>query len=327
MLKPFVAVLAWAAVLVIIFYPIHKRLVRVITTPSLCAALSSLLVIIVILVPFALVAVAVINELRGTADYVQTNLPVLLNPNASVIGRAITWVENQAGVTHAQSQQILGNTLRAAGGTLATQTLGIVGGAIGLIVQAFFVIITMYYLFRDSEQILGAIRNSLPLEDQQSEDIFRRTREVIEASVHGVITVAMVQGALGGLAFWVFGLPSALLWGVFMALVAILPMAGAWLVWIPAAVYLLATGHWVKAIALVVWGALVVGTIDNFLQPRLVGKRAHMHELLVFFSVLGGLTLFGVLGIILGPVVLAIAMALLDATGVADRSLMKRNPD
>jgi len=121
---------------------------------------------------------------------------------------------------------------------------------------------------------------------------------------------------LGGLAFWVLGLPSALLWGVLMTLLSMIPMTGSWLVWIPAALYLVATGHWVKAIILVAWGALVVGTIDNFLRPRLVGKRAHLHELLVFFSVLGGLRLFGLLGLVLGPVVLAIAIALLSATRV-----------
>lgn len=314
MLKPFVAVLAWASVLVIVFYPAHKRLARVIRRPGLCAAVSSVLVIAAILVPFSLITAAVISELSGTADYLQTNLPVLLDPNFSVIGRVLRWLESHAGLSEVRSQQILVDSLKATSGALASRTLGLVGGAIGAIVQSFFVIVTMYYLFRDGDQILDGGRRFLPLEDSQTEAIFARTREVISASVYGVITVATVQGTLGGLAFWFLGLPSALLWGVLMTLLSMIPMAGSWLVWIPAVAYLAATGHWVKAISLALWGALVVGTIDNFLRPRLVGQRAHLHELLVFFSVIGGLKLFGFLGIVLGPVVLAIAIALLTAT-------------
>jgi predicted PurR-regulated permease PerM len=320
MLKPFVAVLAWASVLVIVFYPVHKRLSRVIKWPGLCAAVSSLLVIAAILIPFSIIASAVIRELSGMADYLQTNLPDLLGPNSSVIGRALRWLESHAGLSEVRLRQILADTLKATSGSLASQTLGLVGGAIGAILQGFFVIATMYYLFRDGDQILDGVRRFVPLEDSQSEAIFARAREVISASVYGVITIATIQGTLGGLAFWFLGLPSALLWGVLMTLLSMIPITGSWLVWIPAVVYLAATGHWVKAILLAVWGALVVSTVDNFLRPRLVGQRAHLHELLVLFSVIGGLKLFGFLGIVLGPVILAIAIALLTATKATEHA-------
>ena len=237
-----------------------------------------------------------------------------------MVVRALSWLENHTGVSQARSQQILGDTLKTTTQNLVSQTVGFVGGAIGLIVQGFFVIITMYYLFRDGERVQDAIGKFLPLQKSQSKALFARTREVIEASVYGVLTVATVQGTLGGLAFWFLGLPSALLWGVVMTLLSVIPMAGSWLVWIPAVAYLLATGHWIKAIALLAWGALVVGTVDNFLRPKLVGKRAHLHELLVFFSVIGGLKVFGFLGLILGPVVLAITIALLEATKASGNS-------
>jgi len=314
MLKPFVAVLAWASVLVIVFYPVHRRLGRVISRPGLCAALSTVLVIAAILIPLSLITGAVIRELSGTADYLQTNLPALLDPNSSAIGRGLGWLQSHAGLSEVRLRQILADTLKTTSGSLAGQTLGLVGGAIGAILQGFFVIATMYYLFRDGDQILDGLRQFMPLEDTQSEAIFARAREVIGASVYGVITIATIQGTLGGLAFWVLGLPSALLWGVLMTLLSMIPITGSWLVWIPAVIYLGATGHWVKAILLAMWGALVVGIIDNFLHPRLVGQRAHLHELLVLFSVIGGLKVFGFLGIVLGPVILAIAIALLTAT-------------
>jgi predicted PurR-regulated permease PerM len=135
---------------------------------------------------------------------------------------------------------------------------------------------------------------------------------VINASVYGVVFIAMVQGVLGGLAFWVLGLPSPILWGVVMAFVCMIPVAGSFLVWLPASVFLGLTGHWTRATLLALWGLLVISTIDNFLRPKLIRGRTRLHELFVFFAVLGGLQVFGLLGIVLGPVVLAIALALLD---------------
>jgi predicted PurR-regulated permease PerM len=170
----------------------------------------------------------------------------------------------------------------------------------------------MYYLFRDGHKIVNALPNMLPLERAQSEKIFARTREVISASLYGVLVIASIQGGLGGLMFWILGLPSPLVWAVVMALLAMIPMAGAFLVWVPAAIFLGLSGSWPKAIILTVWGTLVIGTVDNFLRPKLVGEKTKLHELFIFFSVLGGLKVFGILGIVLGPVVLAITLALLD---------------
>ncbi|MGH9904460.1 MAG: AI-2E family transporter, partial [Pyrinomonadaceae bacterium] len=179
---------------------------------------------------------------------------------------------------------------------------------------------TMYYLFRDGDNIFEAVRDALPLEKEQATAIMARTRDVIGASVYGVFAIAIIQGTLGGLAFWVLGLPSAIVWGVAMVFLSMIPMLGAFLVWVPAAIYLAVTGHTLKAILLVLWGTLVIGMIDNFLRPKLVGSRTKLHELLIFFAVLGGLQVFGVLGIVLGPVMLAITMALIDVFRAVDRS-------
>jgi predicted PurR-regulated permease PerM len=160
----------------------------------------------------------------------------------------------------------------------------------------------------------------LPLESKQATAIMARTRDVIGASVYGVLAIAIVQGILGGLAFWTLGVPSAIVWGVAMTFLSMIPMLGAFLVWVPAAIYLALTGHAVKAVLLVLWGTLVIGMIDNFLRPKLVGERTKLHELLIFFAVLGGLQVFGVLGIVLGPVVLAITLALMDVFQAANRT-------
>lgn len=327
MLQPFVNVLAWAAVLVVFFYPVHRRLVTRTQRPATSALLSSLFVILAILLPLTLITFAVVNEMAGVLENLQTSAATLLNPNSPVAGRLIAWLSNYVNVEQLYSQQFLLDRLKGLSGAIMGSTLGFVGGLVGVIVQVFFVIFTMYYLFRDGDRIMKALPEMLPLERAQSETIFARTREVISASLYGVLVIAMIQGALGGLAFWVLGLPSAIVWAVVMTFLSMIPMAGSFFVWVPAAIYLAATGHWIKALVLVGWGLLVIGTIDNFLRPKLVGEKTKLHELFIFFSVLGGLKVFGVLGIVLGPVVLAITLALLDVFRQADRPYQKSEPN
>jgi len=224
----------------------------------------------------------------------------------------VRWVGQYVDLSKLGSQEFIAERLKGVSGAIASRTLGFVGGAVGFIVEVFFVIFTMYYLFRDGERLRAAAYDIMPLSDDKAHEILNRTGEVIGASVYGVLVIAVVQGVLGGLAFWVLGLPSPLLWGVVMIFLSMIPMLGAFIVWVPAAIYLVLMGDWGKAIMLAVWGALVIGSVDNFLRPKLVGERTRLHELLVFFSVLGGLQVFGVLGIVLGPVIVAITIALLD---------------
>jgi predicted PurR-regulated permease PerM len=320
MVQPFLGVIAWASVLVILFYPVHKRLARRIKSPSLAAMVSCLLVILIILVPVALITLAVVNELAGAVQSFQATVNYLVDPNSPITGPILNFISRFVDVTPLRSEEFLAERLRGVSGQIAGQTLGFIGGLVGVIVQMFFVIFTMYYFFKDGDNIFRSVRDSLPLEREQAESVMARTREVIDASVYGVITIGIIQGILGGLAFWVLGLPSAIVWGVVMTLLSMVPMLGAFLVWVPAAIYLALTGQYVKAILLALWGTLVIGMIDNFLRPTLVGSRTRLHELLIFFSVLGGLKVFGVLGVVLGPVVLAVTLALIDVYKTASRS-------
>jgi predicted PurR-regulated permease PerM len=190
-------------------------------------------------------------------------------------------------------------TSRAA--TLATAAVASIAGTV---IQICFALFTLFYFLRDTGEIRASVINMLPLEPQQSKDVFKRCREIIQASVQGVIFIAGIQGVLGAIGFWVLGVPSAVLWGVVMFILS--------LVWVPAAIYLFATGAWIKAIVLVVWGGVVIGSVDNFLRPKLVGKKTGMHDLVIFFSVLGGLQVFGILGLFVGPVVVAVALAIIE---------------
>ncbi|HEY9281860.1 MAG TPA: AI-2E family transporter [Pyrinomonadaceae bacterium] len=319
MLRPFVDVLAWATVLVILFYPVHRRLVARTDRPATSAIVSCVLVILVILIPLTLITLALVREFSGAAQGLQQFAAGLLDPNSPTTGRLLRWISPYVDIEQLRNPDSIRGLVERVSGSLAQSTVGLVGGAVGAVVQIFFIIFTMYYLFRDGDRIIGGLSDVLPLETAQSEEIFARTKEVIGASVYGTLVIAAVQGTLGGLAFWALGLPSPLVWGVVMTFMSLIPMAGSFVVWVPAALYLAATGQWWQAGLLTFWGALVIGSIDNFLRPKLVGERTKLHELLIFFAVLGGLQVFGVLGLVLGPVILAITLALFDVVRHAGR--------
>lgn len=324
MLRPFIGVLAWAMVLVIVFYPVHQRLKTRIGRPGLSALLSCVLVVLLAVLPLTVLTVAVAEELSAAVPNLPSKIAGVMNPQTSLLGRVSEWIQGRFGVDTSRSEQFMADQLQRAGQFLLGVSWNLAGGIASGIVKAFFVVFTMYYLFRDGEKIVNKLPAALPLELQQSEAIITRTREVVSASVYGIVVIASLQGLLGGLAFWILGLPSPLLWAVLMTFVCMIPVLGSFLVWLPLSIYLIANGHWTKAILLIIWGALVISTIDNFLRPKWMKNQTRLHELLVFFSVLGGISVFGLLGIVLGPVVLAITLGLLQtfrAQPTANRAL------
>lgn len=312
MLRPFLGVVAWAIVLVIVFYPVHKQLGNRIRNPSLRALLSCLLVVLVIVLPLTVLTVAVAEELAKTLPNLPSQASELAHRQTPLLGRVSDWLQNRFGVDTIRLQDFFLQQLRNAGQRLLGASFNLMGNIVSSIIKAFFVIFTMYYLFRDSDKIVAKLPDALPLRREQSEAIILRTQQVVSASVYGVVTIAALQGILGGLMFWILGIPSPVLWAVLMAFVCMIPIAGSFLVWLPLSIYLMVGGYWTRAVILIVWGALVISTIDNFLRPKLVGGQTRLHELLIFFSVLGGISVFGLLGIVLGPVVLAITLGLLQ---------------
>jgi predicted PurR-regulated permease PerM len=169
----------------------------------------------------------------------------------------------------------------------------------------------LFYFLRDRRSVRHLLRDLLPLSHDETDQLFRRVSDTVHATVYGTIAVAAAQGALGGLMFGILGLPAPLLWGLVMALLSIVPVLGAFIVWIPAAALLALDGHWGKAIILAAWGGLVVGSIDNVLRPILVGNRLRLHTVPAFIAMVGGLILFGASGFILGPLAFTVTLQLI----------------
>ena len=328
MVQPFVNVILWASVLTVVFFPLHRRIRHKVANPSAAAIVSTLLVVVLILLPATFITVAVVRELAGAADNLQAGVQQLSSGSTiPVVGWVLDRARVYVDIDPVAAQAFLAQRLQAWGGALAASTLLVVGGAVGAVVQMVLVVFTMFYLFRDGDRIRQAVYGILPLQRIQMHDIAVRTKEVIAATIYGVLVIAAIQGTLGTIIFSILGLPSPLLWGVVMFFLSMIPMAGAFLVWVPAAIYLALTGAYVKAVILVAWGAIVISSIDNFLSPRLVGRRARLHELLIFFAVLGGLEVFGVLGLVLGPVVVAITLALIEMMRQAHRPPAETLPE
>ena len=319
MLQPFVAVVEWAIVLVIVFHPIHKRLASKTRRRGLSAFLSCALVVLLVVLPLCLLGIAVTKELTQVVPNLRTDSARLLNAQ-TLLGNIPSWLSAHLGIDIARSQDFLIEQLRRSGEFLLGLSWNLLGNIAGTFVKGFFVLFTMYYLFRDTDNIIERLPDVLPMSAEQSEALISRTREVVNASVYGVVAIASLQGILGGLAFWIVGVPSPILWAVLMAFVCMIPVAGSFFVWLPLALYLMVEGHWIKGIGLIVWGALVVSTVDNFLRPRLIRNQTKLHELFIFFSVLGGIGLFGLIGIVLGPVVLALTLGLLQSFKVQTSS-------
>lgn len=307
-IQPFIDVVLWGTVLAMVSYPAYLKLRGRGHSAHMAAALTTILVVLVVLIPAAFVTTAVVKQASGAVHLVHQELNHQGGPYSQLVDRLEPYID----VGPLRDPKLLGEKVSSISGAIATRTFGLLGGILGAIVQIFFVLFTLYYLLRDADQIVPAVRRSLPLPPEQADVVFKRTHEVITASVNGVLVISAIQGALGTIGFYIAGLPSPLLWGTVMFLLSMIPMLGAFLVWIPAALYLMAIGRWPMAIFMTVWGGLVIGMIDNVLRPKLVGQRARLHELIIFFTVLGGLQVFGVLGLFVGPVVAAIALALVE---------------
>lgn len=304
---PFLAALAWALALSVLFNPVHRRLEAKIKGPNLAATITVVMVALVMLLITAFVGERLVSEVVRSATVLKAkvesgdwNRAVETYPYIAPIVR---WIETNTDLSQA---------LKAASSWLATRGASLVQASM---VQLIGVLLTFYFLFfflRDRHKALRSLRSLVPLPAATMDLLCARVGDTINATLYGTLAVAAVQGTLGGLMFWALGLPAPVLWGVVMGLLAIVPVLGAFIVWIPAALFLLADGSWGKAIVLAAWGGIVVGGIDNLLYPMLVGNRLHMPTLVAFISIVGGLILFGASGVILGPVSVTITTVLLE---------------
>ena len=315
-LTPFFAPLGWAAVLAIFVYPSHERLVARYGNAR-AAGLSTLVVTVLLVEPGLVILTAFVQESRAALSALDRD---------AVAGQLASlergWDRVRGLVPGAQSVDLgslIEDVISRTGGFLAARVGGLLANIVVLLFQLFVTLLGLFFFLRDADTIMRDVRGMLPFEDLRRERMIRQTRDLVYASIAAGLVIASLQGLAGGLVFALLGLGAPVFWGVMMGFLALLPFVGTWVVWVPAAIWLFGTGQIVKGAVLTTLGATIVGSIDNFLRPAILSGRAQMNGLLMFISLLGGVTVFGLLGLVLGPLVTALVIGLFDAyAGPAD---------
>jgi predicted PurR-regulated permease PerM len=234
-----------------------------------------------------------------------------LNP-ASLDEAAARYPDLAKAVRWTQERLDIERELRVGAGALAARISVVLGGSVRFVIHFVIMLVMLFYFLRDRAKLVNLLRRLVPLSASETDELFRRLSETIHAMLYGSVAVKLLQGFAGGLMFWILGLPAPLLSGIVMATAALVPVVGTAVVWAPAAIVLLAQGSWIKALVLSLWGLLVVGLLDNFLYPVLVASELRLHTLGVFISMFGGALAFGISGVLIGPVILASTVALLE---------------
>jgi len=320
--EPFLVPLGWAAVFGVIFYSLNKRFERK-WGRTQSAVLITLGVTLILIVPVLLLAAMFVREGIAAALDIQT---AMAGGGYGWLNHAWGWIASKiaAGGIALDLPGLVRQGAGQAGEYMATELGRLVRNIVVFLFELFVMLFALFYFLRDGDSILGRFRLFLPFEETMTERMLAEARELIFASVTTSLVIAGAQGTICGGAFAIVGLDSPIFWGVVMGFLSLLPVVGAWPVWIPAAIWLFSTGHAGRAIILIAICGALGATIDNILRPVLLGGRASLNGLLVFISVLGGIAVFGVLGVVLGPIVVATTVGILDV--YSGKSVTERVP-
>ncbi len=296
----------WAVVLAVLFTPLFGWFERRLGGRSTVAALLTLLtVLIAVVAPLVVLGMLVTQEAVGVYQRVSSGQIDLTEPVAAV-ERLVPQLSARAaelGVDFDQIRENVASSALAVSQTVASRLLGVGQQAVTFTLLLAVTLYVLFFFVRDGASLRETMIRALPLGDPREKRLFTKFAAVTRATVKGTFVISAVQGAIGGVAFWLLGIESPVLWGVLMGIFSLIPAVGGAIIWLPAALILLATGAWVKALILVGVGAGVMGTVDNALRPVLVGRDAGMPDYMILLSTLGGLATFGFSGLVMGPIV------------------------
>ena len=316
--EPFLEPLGWAAVFGVLFHSLNKRFEKK-WGSTRSAALITLGVTLILIIPVLFLAVLFVREGIAAAGDIQRAVG---SGEYGWFGRAWAWIAAKIAAEGIELDLpgVVREGASRAGEYMAAEFGGIIRNVVIFLFELFVTLFALFYFVKDGDAILARFRNFLPFEETTKERMLVEARDLVFASVTTSVVIALVQGLICGGAFAIVGLGSPIFWGVVMAFLSLLPVVGAWPVWIPATIWLFSTGHWGRAVILMILCGAVGGMVDNILRPTLLGGRASLNGLLVFISVLGGIEVFGILGVILGPIVVATAVGILDVYSGMDES-------
>lgn len=320
--KPFLIAIITGGLLAFIFYPIYKFFLRKINKPTICAIITTILVLLFIAIPFLFIGNMLTKETATVFVAAKEKIKQgQFMPDKCEEGGLICDISNKVNkaFTNPETKTQVINFLNKLISFVAEKIGQFILSIPKIILNMAITLFATFYFLRDGEKFMKLITKIAPMKLHHQEQLLSQLKETIKALVYGTIIVAFIQGLLAMLGFFVFGVPNPVWWGFVTMFFALIPFVGAWLVWLPASIYLFVTGHithqnplmW-KAVGLAAFGLLIISQIDNLIKPLLVGGKAKVHPLLIFIGVLGGLLLFGFLGIIIGPIILAMLQKIIE---------------
>lgn len=319
LIRAFLEPVLWAAVLAVVFRPLYVWLRGRIgeKREGLATFLTVLTILVVVIAPVVGLAIAVVNEgqhLYSQATAGAVNVEGIVHQVEDAVPAAQRFLAD-LGVDAGRLQEQISGAAATAGQYVAARALTYTQNVLGLLVMFFIMLYLLFFFVKDGERIVDAMIRAFPLNDEQERRLLNRFAAVSRATIKGSIIVGAVQGALGGIAFAVLGIQGAIFWGVVMVVASLIPTFGTALIWAPAALVLALTGEVGKALALVFVGTVVIGMVDNFLRPVLVGREAQVPDWIVLLTSLGGIAVFGLSGLIIGPVVASLFLTVWDLFG------------
>ena len=309
--------LLWAVLLGALLAPLNLRLARRLgDRPRLASSVTTLLAVLLFLVPVAVIAGAVAAQAAQLLGHLNAGVPTMSNVVSMDLGHVpwlqqpLAWLGEHTGITIEQVQGWLVAASKYVLQFLAASGGHVVLGALGTLASFLLMLFVLFFVLRDGPALAVKFVRMLPIEERRRSRLWQHLADVTRAVFMGIGLTALVQGALVGVGFWIAGLPSPLVFGVVAALFALVPLVGTTIVWAPGAIFLALHGDYGHSIFLALWGVIVVGMVDNFLRPLLISGRAEVPTLAVFVGVMGGLSAFGFIGLFLGPIVLGLLVAL-----------------
>ena len=312
-LSPFFAPLAWASVFSIVFYPVYLWLCRIMKVKAVASAATVILLLIMIIGPFTYLTAVLIGEIQVVAGRLNSGGSVSLDDTLASIKSfsVIQKIGQYMSLEDVTSETVMENIRRVGKVILESLSLkitNVIGAAINFVIMVF----ATFFLLKDGADFLQRMRSYMPFNERQRDKLARQIKDMIVSTVYGGVVVAILQGLLGGLAFLVIGLEAPVLWGVAMSIMSFVPLLGTFAIWGPASIYLVLEGDLMRGVGLLLYGVFVISMVDNILKPVIIGSRTKMHTLLILFSVLGGISYFGMIGLIMGPLITAVFISVVE---------------
>jgi predicted PurR-regulated permease PerM len=327
-IMPFYSAIFWGLVLAILFFPLHVRFERALKGRSnAAAALSVLVCLCLVIVPGLVILTLLVqqgNEVYQRIDSGQIDIRQILTQMQQALPMFIqTRIETLELTGFQELQERFSGAVMSGGSFFAGRALSFGQNTVQFFIAFGVMLYLLFFLFRDGRSLARMIRRSIPLSSGHTSKFMAKFTSVVRATVRGNVIIAIIQGTIGGVAFWALGVQPALLWGVVMSFLSLLPAVGAALIWVPTAIYLALAGFWIKSVILTAVGVLAIGLVDNLLRPPLVGKEVKLPDYVVLISTIGGISLIGINGFVIGPLIAAL---FISAWGVLTEERLAEKP-